>query len=91
MLEDRDDNQATTFPAEAEGADWTEGGTEEAAAGSAPSVQEMGEFETEAAASTVEPLNRSRTPAGSAPFRYHASGVSTFVILRPTTSSAVRR
>ncbi|MFM8411313.1 MAG: hypothetical protein ACKOCT_13665, partial [Alphaproteobacteria bacterium] len=57
MLEDRDDNQAATFPAEAEGTDWTEPGTEEAGTGQTTSVQEMGEFETEAVASnTVEPL-----------------------------------
>ncbi len=57
MLEDGDDNQAPAFPAEAENTDWSEASPEEATSGQTPSVQDMGEFETEAAAtSSVEPL-----------------------------------
>ncbi|MEI8360212.1 MAG: sigma-70 family RNA polymerase sigma factor, partial [Deltaproteobacteria bacterium] len=57
-LEHREETQTpAAFPADAETGDWTEAPTEEAAAGTTPSAQELGEFETEAVVSTaVEPL-----------------------------------
>ena len=57
-VEDREEAQTpAAFPADAETGDWTEAPTEEAAAGTTPSAQDLGEFETGAVASTaVEPL-----------------------------------
>ena len=57
-VEDREETQTpAAFPADAETGDWTEAPTEEAAAGTTPSAQDLGEFETGAVASTaVEPL-----------------------------------
>ena len=57
-VEDREEAQTpAAFPADAETGDWTEAPTEDAAAGTTPSAQDLGEFETGAVASTaVEPL-----------------------------------